>query len=515
MARGFVLGAIWGTVVAGVGAGAMSLMLGSPDRSVQPEVGLDAAMLSDPEPMETAADMPDTDATETAAQGAAAPEPLPATAPDTPPEAQAEAAPDPADAVGDAPVAATTPESGQGAPAQVPNADSGVDVPTEVASAPAEPDTPGTPQTDAEPPAAPVVGAAPGAPQITTPEDSAAAVTVAEAEPVQTAEAMTAPETPEPDAGPQVSTEPAAPPAVPETVTSGAEPAEDAAPAETVTPEAQPADDVAVTDEAEAAPAGLMRREPAVPQGRLPSIGDAPAAAVAAAPAISSDSPLVRYAAKVAAAPDDLPRMAFVLIDDGSGPLGPEALDGFPFPLTFAIAPGHPDAVATAQAYRDHGFEVMAMADVPEGASASDVEVIMAGTLDSIPGAIGVVEDPAGGVQSSREISNQVTAYLAETGHGIVMMPKGLNTAQQLALKAGVPSATLFRDFDAEGQDARAIRRTLDQAAFRAAQEGAVVMLGRLRADTISALVLWGLQDRASTVALVPVSRVLEEAAAL
>jgi hypothetical protein len=38
-------------------------------------------------------------------------------------------------------------------------------------------------------------------------------------------------------------------------------------------------------------------------------------------------------------------------------------------------------------------------------------------------------------------------------------------------------------------------------------------MLGRLRAETISALLLWGLQDRAAQVALVPVSAVLRRGA--
>ena len=47
----------------------------------------------------------------------------------------------------------------------------------------------------------------------------------------------------------------------------------------------------------------------------------------------------------------------------------------------------------------------------------------------------------------------------------------------------GVAAATLFRDFDKDGQDARVIRRFLDQAAFRARQDGSVVMLGRVRAE--------------------------------
>ena len=35
-------------------------------------------------------------------------------------------------------------------------------------------------------------------------------------------------------------------------------------------------------------------------------------------------------------------------------------------------------------------------------------------------------------------------------------------------------------------------------------------MLGRVRPDTISALLLWGLQDRAERVALAPVSALLK-----
>ncbi len=105
-------------------------------------------------------------------------------------------------------------------------------------------------------------------------------------------------------------------------------------------------------------------------------------------------------------------------------------------------------------------------------------------------------------------------SYLAGSGHGLVMQPKGLNTAQKLALKDGVPAVTIFRDFDGEGQDATVIRRTLDQAAFRDRQEGGVVMMGRLGADTITVQVLWGLQDRSGTITLVPVSTVLTEALA-
>ena len=73
-----------------------------------------------------------------------------------------------------------------------------------------------------------------------------------------------------------------------------------------------------------------------------------------------------------------------------------------------------------------------------------------------------------------------------------------------------MPAATVFRDFDSADQTPTVIRRFLDQAAFRADQEGGVIMLGRVRPDTISALLLWGLQDRAERVALAPVSALLK-----
>ena len=53
------------------------------------------------------------------------------------------------------------------------------------------------------------------------------------------------------------------------------------------------------------------------------------------------------------------------------------------------------------------------------------------------------------------------------------------------------------------------IRRFVDQAAFRARQESGVILLGRVRPDTISALTLWGNANRAGQVALAPVSAVL------
>ncbi|MEQ9693985.1 divergent polysaccharide deacetylase family protein [Shimia sp. SDUM112013] len=203
------------------------------------------------------------------------------------------------------------------------------------------------------------------------------------------------------------------------------------------------------------------------------------------------------------------PIMSVVLLDDGSSEIDVEILTSFPYPLSFAVNTLVPDLVERVATYRNLGFEVLAMVDLPAAAAASDVEVALDAHLSAMPEAIGVMEGTGDGLQGSKEVSDQTRAVLLNSGHGLVMFPKGLNTAQKLASRDGVPAATVFRDFDGKGQNATVIRRFLDQAAFKAGQEGGVVMVGRLREETISALLLWGLQDRASTVSLAPVSALL------
>ncbi len=341
------------------------------------------------------------------------------------------------------------------------------------------------------------------------------------AEPVTTEPEVAEPVTPEPELAEPVTPEPeVAEPVTPEPGAPGSEGPELALvpPAPSVSPLFERTDPVPEPDIATQPPIAPTVGKPARSLiGRGPEPLDDPepqpeiVEGLTPVGALTADSPLIRFAATVEA-PAGVPRMAVVLVDDGSGPLGPSALQSFPFPVSFAIAPSHPDAAGAAKGYRDLGFEVLVLGDLPEGAQASDVEVTISGILDAVPQAVAVLEAPGGSLQENRAIAGQVASYLAGSGHGLVMQPKGLNTAQKLALKDGVPAVTIFRDFDGEGQDATVIRRTLDQAAFRARQEGGVVMMGRLRADTITALVLWGLQDRSGTITLVPVSTVLTEA---
>ncbi|WP_417724955.1 divergent polysaccharide deacetylase family protein [Salipiger sp.] len=513
MAKGFVAGAIWGLVVSAVGAGTASVVMGPPAprtplTAAEEGVAVPVAEPSVPaEPAERDEGPDDAATTTTTTEKAPAPEPAAASAPK--PEV-AEAPAEPPVVPARRPVEESAqPETGAQPELGTPSA-----MPAGTA-----PDTaPGArplAETDV------TAGAAPEAP-----DASGARVAVETEAPVMPGAQVAAPEAPMVEAEPSISTDPAQPPSpsLPGETSGLAEAAPDAPapePAVTVTPEATTAPEAEPSAVAQAPepgvpaigkPAGsLIERGGAVPSGRLPSIGggEAPESPDSAA-APAAGRPLDRYAAEVDLA-EGVPHMAVVLIDDGSGPLGPDTIEAFPFPVSFAISPSHPDAAGAAREYRARGFEVLAISGAPAGAQASDVEVALEGALDAVPEAVAVLEDPSSGLQATRAVSEQAAGFLKASGHGLVMLPEGLNTAEAMARRAGVPAVTVFRDFDGDGQDPRVMRRFLDQAAFKARQEGGVVMLGRLRADTVSALLLWGLQDRASSVALVPVSVILKE----
>ncbi|MCW8843667.1 MAG: divergent polysaccharide deacetylase family protein [Rhodobacteraceae bacterium] len=249
-------------------------------------------------------------------------------------------------------------------------------------------------------------------------------------------------------------------------------------------------------------PAGTLTETfPQHKSSRLPTVGDVVDAEAAPRPFEVNAVPFEAEAGK--------PLMSVVLIDDGRAPVNEAMFAGFPYPLSFAISTLTKDAAAREAAYREMGFETLAMVDIPAAAGPADVEVAMEAHLRAMPKAVAVMEGLGDGLQGARELSDQVAAVLLASGHGLVMFPSGLNTAQKLASREGVPAATVFRDFDGKGQNAAVIRRFLDQAAFKADQEGGVIMVGRVRDETVSALTIWRLQDRASTVSLAPVSAVL------
>lgn len=579
MARGFLSGAIWGTVIAVGGLGAVSVLVPSPD-AVSPQGSQEAV-----EPLPTAIPEAIEDANEPAAAMdaevmPAVPEPAPidpeasesdvsaalvstddtpetpapvteTTEPVTEPESEQQPVPEAAG------TAVTTPEVQTAEDTATPGRKPADVMPVQPDAAAPELDSPATvedtvpEETAAAPVPTPDTGdaiAALGAPDAGTASmaplapgtdlapDSAAAPTL---------------DVPQIETGPNVSTEPAQPPApavpaietplVPEpeaaeeaevpTAASEGESSADAnaetddqataserPPVRRLLPSApETAPDTGGTTTAPSRPAigtpaaSLTDRNPGN-SARLPSIGCGADTAIAEESAlnvnVSGLPPLQRFAAPVDSDPD-LPKMSIVMIDDGTGPLGPDTLEGFPFPVTFAIDPAIPGAAARMASYRASGYEVAALVNLPVAAQPTDVEQILGGAVAAVPEAVALIEAPGGGLQAERSVTEQASRFAADSGHGLVFLPNGLNTAQAIAQREAVPAISILRDFDGDGQDARTKRRFLDGGAFRARQDGAVVMLGRLTPDTLSALVLWSLQDRASSVAMVPISTLL------
>lgn len=513
--RGFLGGLVLGVVLVAAGAAGLSLLmpLQRPDVATEPptagagaDAGSDGTGVA---PAGTDADLVEAAPIAPRGEGTAPDDLTPLEGADTRPADKPR--------VGDATAGLERPEEAPGAPElsaggeppvspQAPSG--GPEAPTQEAGVPAVAD-PAQPA----PPTVPQTGSGFG---MTPPEDEAAPDVASLEDPERAAVAPpTAGASPDDETSPEVATDPGSAPRAQPAPVAGA----DSAPA---MPEGTPpATDPSADAEAPDTPAPRIA---ALPQagaetdapGRKPAIGtpvkpltqrDEPQGAAPDGP-----PPLERFAAPFDD-PEDRPLMSIVLIDDAES-IGAEALADFPYPLTFAIDPALPDAAERMARHRAAGFEVVVLADLPAAASPQDAEVALAVWRGTLPEAVAILEGTGTGLQGNRALSDQVTAIAQDSGLGLVTQANGLNTVQKLAVRAGVPSAVVFRDFDGAGQTPVVMRRFLDQAAFRAGQEGAVIMLGRVRPETISALLLWGLQDRAERVALAPVSAVLTQAVA-
>lgn len=206
----------------------------------------------------------------------------------------------------------------------------------------------------------------------------------------------------------------------------------------------------------------------------------------------------------------DRPLFSVILVDVGAEGLDQETLTTFTFPVTFAVDPTNPDAADVAKRYRAAGFEVLILAaGIPDGATPQDIEVTLGSYLRQIPEAIGVIDLKTGGFATSQSLTQQAVSVLKEDGHGLVLYEGGLNRAKQIADRENLFAGLAFRRLDDGGESGSTIRRYLDRAAFKAGQDGAVIMVGRSLPNTVTALFEWALTNRAGQVAMAPVSAVL------
>lgn len=208
---------------------------------------------------------------------------------------------------------------------------------------------------------------------------------------------------------------------------------------------------------------------------------------------------------------DNKPLLSVVLIDVGDDGIDREALLTFSFPITFALDPAETGAESAAIAYQANGFEVLAL--TPSGefaleASEKDSDLVAAldAHLQRIPSAVGLLDGVAAQLQQSPPLAGQVIKALARSGHGLVTYDIGLNSTDQKARSAGLPSGTVFRVLDGDLEKSDTIKRYLDRAVLEAGKDGHVIVLGRSYPDTVTALFSWAVSAKSATVALAPVS---------
>lgn len=224
--------------------------------------------------------------------------------------------------------------------------------------------------------------------------------------------------------------------------------------------------------------------------------------------AIPEDAPvLVRYSALY----DDTgaaAKIAILLIDDAEMSGAVNAVSELGFTPTVVVNALSSDAADLAAAYRGAGLEVAMQAALPEGAQPTDVEIAFEAALASSPEVAMLFSDGTGAMQD-RDVTAQVMQILAADGYGFVSVQRGLSNATRAAEQAGVSAATILRDIDGAGEDARAITRALNQAAFRARQTGQAVLLGRVTPQTLDALRAWAADVDQENLAITPVSAIL------
>lgn len=208
---------------------------------------------------------------------------------------------------------------------------------------------------------------------------------------------------------------------------------------------------------------------------------------------------------------DDKPMLSIVVLDAATGPpMESAAVQALPFPVSFAVDIVAENATQRIAHYLENNVEVIASLSLPSGATPQDIEANITSLTPVLDHTVALMELEEGGLQPSRDGSTHLIDLVAASGHGLILYEQGLNTGLKYGQKRNLPVNTVYRDLDGEGQDGRAIRRFLDGAAFRAAQENGVIVVARSTPDTLSALLLWALQDRAKSVALVPISQVLQ-----
>nr|WP_227754337.1 divergent polysaccharide deacetylase family protein [Stagnihabitans tardus] len=245
--------------------------------------------------------------------------------------------------------------------------------------------------------------------------------------------------------------------------------------------------------------------DPSVVVNDLPQIGAETSPAVDDA----DQRPLVQFARPFTPEPGK-PLFAILLRDVGEQGLPRAQLAQLPFAVSIVIDPLAPDAKAAAEAWRAAGQEVVMLANgIPPGAKAEDVAQSFQALGAILPEAVAVLDPAEAGFQNDRALASLVLTEIASEGRGLLTWDRGLNAADQIARREGLAAAQIYRVLDGADESQPVMRRYLDRAAFKAGQEGAVIVIGDTKPETVEAILAWALEGKGASVSLAPVSAVL------
>lgn len=248
--------------------------------------------------------------------------------------------------------------------------------------------------------------------------------------------------------------------------------------------------------------------------GRIPRIGETPAAVTAAAAPVPEEDPapvgaLARNALNFEGSPES-PRLSVVLRATSDARAITDVLARLAAPVAVALDPTWPEAPARAAELRGAGHEVLiTLTGLPDAAEPRDIDTALAAHIARLPQAMGVWLPVTSPAYRDRALTRHLAEVLRDTGHGLVAPLSGLDAVGQEARVAGLPALSVARRLGAAGEGQDALQRALEQGALRAGADGSAVLMGETRTDTLMALRDWADQQDDSRFALAPVSALL------
>lgn len=211
----------------------------------------------------------------------------------------------------------------------------------------------------------------------------------------------------------------------------------------------------------------------------------------------------------------DRPLLAVILQDIGDKGLTVKQLKSLRAPITIAIRADDPKSIERAVAYKDAGFEVIAM--VPSDRNSplnlatnpGQVDAALEMVFLNVPNAIGLVDNTLAKVQKNSRTAAAIVKSFKQSGYGLITYAKGLNAVDRVAGARGVRTAKIARMLDANHENKALIIRYLDRVSLEAGRDGAAIVLGTTDKATVIALAGWLLSSKGQNVSLAPASAVL------